>query len=68
MKKVEHYICEICGTEYADKEKAVNCEKGHHKPKNIKAERYQPITNDRTGYPDRIAVEMDDGKVVTYCR
>lgn len=33
MKKVEHYICEICGTEYKDKKTCMECEKGHHTPK-----------------------------------
>ena len=26
MKKVEHYVCEFCNTEYTDKEKAEECE------------------------------------------
>ena len=35
MKKVEHYVCEFCNTEYTDKGKAEECEKGHHKPVKI---------------------------------
>ena len=27
MKKVEHYICEICGAEYKDKNVCTECEK-----------------------------------------
>ncbi len=68
MKKVEHYICEVCGTEYNEKQKAVDCEKGHHEPKSIVKARYQSVCNDQSGYPDRIDVKMDDGKIVTYKR
>lgn len=31
MKEVKHYICEVCGTEYSDKNKAQECEKNHKK-------------------------------------
>lgn len=29
MKKIEHYICEICNTEYAERHKALECERSH---------------------------------------
>lgn len=29
MKEVKHYICEICGIEYHDKQKCQECEKNH---------------------------------------
>lgn len=31
MKEKKLYTCEICNTDYADKEKAKQCEKGHIK-------------------------------------
>lgn len=43
MKKVEHYICEICGTEYNEKEKCKLCEYGHHRPKGIDGAQWYPI-------------------------
>ena len=66
MKKVEHYICEVCGTEYADEEKCGRCEKGHRKPTKIVGSRYRPITMDQTGCPEMIDVQMNDGRTVRY--
>lgn len=40
MKKVQHYICEICGTEYNDESVCIKCEKGHHAAKCISGCRY----------------------------
>ena len=68
MKKVKHYICEICGTEYNDKVKAQNCEKGHKRPVEIVKAGYVSINNDKTGYPLNITVKMSDGSVHIYKR
>lgn len=68
MKKVEHYICEICGTEYKDKKTCMECEKGHHTPKKIAGATYVSIKNDRSGYPMRVHVEMSNGETITYKR
>lgn len=35
MKKVEHYICEVCNTEYKEKKSAERCEKSHKHPKTV---------------------------------
>lgn len=35
MKEVKHFICEVCGAEYKDKNVCSQCEKGHHKPLEI---------------------------------
>ena len=68
MKKVEHYICEICGTVYADKAEARECEKGHHAPERIVRMRYTAVHSDRTGYPQTLEVLMADGKTAVYRR
>lgn len=68
MKKVTHFICEICGTEYADKEKARVCEKKHATPKEIVGQVYHPIRFDESGYPRTIDVKMSDGKTLRYKR
>ena len=68
MKTVQHYVCEMCGTVYADKAKAKECEKGHRAPDRIVRLRYVPISGDRTGYPQTLEVLMADGKTVTYKR
>ena len=66
MTRVDHYICEICGTEYADKEKCRRCEKGHKEPEEIVKAHHRPITMDETGYPKTVDVLMSDKKTVRY--
>lgn len=68
MKEVKHYICEICGTEYNDKKKCTDCEKGHKKPVKILKASYRPISTNALGIPDRIEVEMEDGSKFEYKR
>lgn len=68
MKKVEHYVCEICGTEYAEKNKCENCEINHKKPFHIERSEYRSITQDASGYPQFIDVRMDGGKLIRYKR
>lgn len=68
MKKVEHYICEICGTEYNEKEKCKLCEYGHHRPKGIDGAQWYPIGQDGSGYPARVHILMDNGETITYKR
>ena len=68
MKTVRHYVYETCGTVYADKAKAAECEKGHKAPEKIIRTRYAPVSGDRTGYPQTLEVLMDDGKTATYKR
>lgn len=62
MRKVEHYICEICGTEYKDKAMCQKCEKAHKQVLSIKGTRYLPVTQDATGLPSVITIEYADGK------
>lgn len=68
MKKVEHYICEICGTEYNDKSKAMECEKHHKKIIKVSPEKYRPKGMNLGGYPEILAVEFDDGSLAKYKR
>lgn len=68
MKVVEKYRCEICGTEYTDRAKAIACEKSHKKIKVISDCRYQPITVNSSGYPVTITVTFTDGHTATYKR
>ncbi len=63
MKEVKYYICEICGTEYNEKKKCMDCEKGHIKPVSIYGARYF-----HNGYPVVINVEMSNGEIITYKR
>ena len=68
MKKIEHYICEICGTEYNDKGMCIRCEKGHKTPVKILRARYLPITNNALGIPSSIEIEFDNGSKFEYKR
>ena len=56
MKKVEHYICEICGTEYKDKNICKDCESGHHKPLEISSSNWVSMKNNGSGYPTQIHI------------
>lgn len=68
MKKVEHYICEICATEYKDKKKCEECESGHVKPVKIDNATWISMRNNRSGYPTQIHVKMSNGETITYKR
>lgn len=68
MKEVKHYICEVCGTEYNDKNKAQKCEKGHCKPLGIVKCRYLKLENNLKGYPFQIIIKMADGTEQAYRR
>ncbi|WP_314667093.1 hypothetical protein [uncultured Selenomonas sp.] len=68
MKKITRFACEICGTEFADSDKAKHCEKSHKKPKEILHCRYNPVGVDTSGYPQTITVKMSDGKEILYKR
>ena len=68
MISIEQYKCEFCHTVYKDKPMCIKCENSHVEPKAIIRCRYQPNCVDRTGYPDRITIQMSDGKSVDYKR
>ena len=52
MKQIKRYVCETCGTEFAD---VVRC-------------RYNSIRVNVTGYPQTITVKMTDGEEILYKR
>jgi len=68
MKTIEKYLCEVCNTEYADKQQAEACEKNHKKPVKIVDVRFLPMRQNGTGYPVSVTIRMDDGKEVIYKR
>lgn len=68
MKEVKHYICEICGTEYADKNHCTKCERSHKKPVSIKRSRYLPITQNSLGIPITVTIEFENGSFYEYKR
>ncbi len=68
MRKVEHYICEVCGTEYKDKAVCEKCEKSHKKAEGICGARYISIEQNASVYPVSVDIEFDNGEVKTYKR
>lgn len=68
MKEIKHYICEICGTEYKEKARCVQCEKSHCKPEAIVKVKYISYDTNRKGYPISITVKMEDGSEQIYKR
>lgn len=82
MKEITLYVCEICGTRYANKKEVENCEASHIKPKKLtKTMKFHPYksgkdptltlyeaSNGAPQYPDWIDIEMQDGKIVRYKR
>ena len=74
MKEITLYVCEICGTRYANKKEVENCEASHIKPKKLtKTMKFHPYKSGKDPtltlqYPDWIDIEMQDGKIVRYKR
>ena len=67
MKEKVLYYCEYCGTAYADKKKAMECENFHRVPKKIVRNGcdYKP-KNVGPGFPFRIRVQDDYGHTCQY--
>ena len=68
MRTLQLYVRERCGTRYADKAKARECEAGHKAPEKIVRVQYRSLGDDRTGYPLTIEARMTDGATITYKR
>lgn len=66
MKIQRLYICEQCGTEYANKCAAKECEMNHKVPVTVEAFRYLPRAADESGLPLVVQVTMAGGKKVRY--
>lgn len=65
MKEIAQYVCEYCGTRYADKTVCLECEKQHRIPTEIVGAEHLP-RKVCASYPVRINVLFDDGFVVRY--
>lgn len=68
MKEQKLYICEFCGTQYKEKQKALDCEKNHHIPKSMSQSQYHATKCSQDGYPDKIKVVFDNGEALWYKR
>ena len=71
MREVKHYICDICHTEYADRDKAIACEKSHKLIKGICEQVFRPAGFDNSkasAYPVKVRIMMSDGFEIWYKR
>ena len=66
MKTTTLYTCELCGTQYSDRNTAASCEKNHKKPCEFVSCRYLPMKQNQPGYPTTIKVKMSNGTIVEY--
>lgn len=64
MKEQKLYVCELCGTQYKDKDKALECEEVHKVIGKIKNVSYHANGD----YPDRVEISFSDGKRIWYKR
>lgn len=66
MKEQKLYVCELCETQYKDKQKAIACENMHKKPVKVGNAAYHACKCDADGYPDRVEIEFSDGSKKWY--
>lgn len=64
MKEQKLYVCEHCGTQYKEKLKAIDCEKGHKEALAVRNTRHHAGGD----YPDRVEVTFTDGTSIWYKR
>ena len=72
MKVKTLYTCEICHTDYTDKQQATQCEKSHFTDLTIVDKRYVavkvPVRYGTEGFPITITVKNKNGDTVIYKR
>lgn len=69
MKKLELYQCEICGTQYKNKQECQSCEKSHIKPVRISGTKWNAKNAGCTdGLPIKVTVVFENGVTAEYRR
>lgn len=70
MKQKTLYTCEICHTDFKEKQKALECEKHHSKKLEIVDKRYVPKNGacDGNHLPVSITVKDENGNIAVYKR
>lgn len=66
MKEISHFACDICHTEYRERERCAECEESHRKPVRIFGSHYVAQDKNLLGYPISIDVEFENGNIKTY--
>lgn len=68
MKELTKYKCDYCGTEYKEKSNAQQCEDNHKVNATISRRHYLNYAQDKSGYPQKVYIQFEDGKVIEYKR
>ena len=68
MKEIKLYQCDVCGTKYAEKLKAKECEKYHAKDLEITTRDYRGMNEGTGNFPVKIWVRSKDGTEIMYRR
>ena len=68
MKELTKYKCDYCNTEYKNKSDAQQCEDNHKTKAVIIKSHYLNYSQDKSGYPQKIFIEFENGKVIEYKR
>ena len=66
MKSLQLYVCEHCGTQYADKTECKRCEDSHKQAVEIHDMRFHACSFNEDGYPTKVELKMSDGKTIWY--
>ena len=66
MKEVKLYQCEVCGTQYIDKENAKKCEKFHAKDLEIDRLYHRGMNETTDNFPVKILIKAKNGKTRLY--
>lgn len=66
MKRHTVYRCEICGTDYNDRDQAERCEEYHKTDLVIEKVEYKPCDWVNHGFPDTVILKSKDGKTAIY--
>ena len=66
MKELKLYQCEVCGTQYADKLKAKECEKYHVRDLEITDFQYRGMNENTDKFPVKIWVQSKSGEKRMY--
>ena len=64
MKEQRLYVCEICGTQYTEKKRALDCEKAHMRPVGFAGMKFHATAT----VPDWVEVVFPDGSSCRYKR
>lgn len=71
MIKKEVYQCEVCGTQYRDKDECRKCEEFHARipasmEQNIFDTRYEPTNQNGSPFPFYLTIAFKDGRKAQY--